>query len=134
MEATSGERKKIDIAATIDRHKTFVPQFLKAHAIFNCDTVAYFYGIGKGKIVKKMLSGMKLTNLADIDANIDDIVSAAKEKQSDGFMKRQNKLIAKRICCQKAVPLGQTKLKVTGEEIRDEPASKLERWYDGKGV
>ena len=27
MEATSGERKKIDIAATVDKHKTFVPQF-----------------------------------------------------------------------------------------------------------
>ena len=29
----SGERKKIDITATVDKHKTFVPQFLKAHAI-----------------------------------------------------------------------------------------------------
>ena len=51
--------------------------FLKAHAISGCDTVAYIHGIGKGKIVKKMLSGMKLTNLEDIDANIDEIVSEA---------------------------------------------------------
>ena len=37
-----------------------------------------------------------------------------------------------RICCQKAVPLGQTKLKATDEETTNELAFRWRKWYYGR--
>ena len=77
MEATSGERKKIDIAATVEKHRAIVPQLLKAHDLSDCDIVAYLYGIVKAIVVKKVLSGMKLIHLGNVNDPMCDVVSEA---------------------------------------------------------
>ena len=61
----------------MDKHKTIVPQILKAHEISGCDTVAYLYGIWKGVVVKKLFTEMKLIHLGNADADLDDVVSDA---------------------------------------------------------
>ena len=45
MEGTSPKRAVIDIAATAKAHAGIVPQLLAAHALPECDTVAYMWGI-----------------------------------------------------------------------------------------
>ena len=45
MEATSKERKSIDIQATAHLHKDIAGQLPEAHALSGCDTVTQLWGI-----------------------------------------------------------------------------------------
>ena len=49
MEATSKERKSIDIQATARLHNDIAGQLPAAHALSGCDTVAQLWGIGKSR-------------------------------------------------------------------------------------
>ena len=48
MEATSRERKIIDIGATVARNEDIVPNIVAAHVISGCDTVAQYHGNWEG--------------------------------------------------------------------------------------
>ena len=54
MEATSKERKSIDIQATARLHKDIAGQILTAHALSGCNAVAQLWGIGKTKAGRQL--------------------------------------------------------------------------------
>ena len=62
MEATSSERKSVDIKATVQNCKTIVPYLLAAHGLTGCDTVAKLHGFGKGTAIKKLKEGCAKNN------------------------------------------------------------------------
>ena len=74
MEATSGDRKLIDICKTTEQHRDIVPNLLAAHALSGCDTVAQFHGIGKATILKKLKAGFALKAVGIVEANIEDVL------------------------------------------------------------
>ena len=74
MEATSKERKSIDIQATAHRHKDIAGQLLAGHALSGCDTVAQLWGIGKTKVVKVLQAGRQLLELGNTTAALADVI------------------------------------------------------------
>ena len=46
------QRGVIDIAATVEKNRSFIPALLAAHALSGWDIVATYYGIGKVKVLK----------------------------------------------------------------------------------
>ena len=66
MDSPSRGRHVLDINATARLNLSIVPGLLAAHALTGCDTVASFYGIGKGKALKVLKSGnYKLSLIGD---------------------------------------------------------------------
>ncbi len=66
MESPLRGRHALDINATSEANKSIVPGLLAAHAISGCDTVASYYGIGKGKALKVLKKGQyELSLLGD---------------------------------------------------------------------
>ena len=55
MEATSKERKSIDIQATARLHKDVAGELPAAHALSGCDTVAQLWGVGKTRVAKVLI-------------------------------------------------------------------------------
>ena len=74
MESPVKERSIIDIKSTVERHAEIIPYILAAHAVSGCDTVACYYGIGKGKVLKVLKSGLTLNAVGDIHAQTNDII------------------------------------------------------------
>ena len=68
MEATSKERKSIDIEATAHLHKDIAGQLPSAHALSGCNTVAQLWGIGETRVVKVLKAGRQLSELGNISA------------------------------------------------------------------
>ena len=68
MEATSKERKSIDIQATARLHKDIAGQLPAAHALSGCDTVAQLWGIGKNKCHEVLKAGHQLSELGNSSA------------------------------------------------------------------
>ena len=60
MESPLRQRGSIDIDGTLQEHHTIIPSLLAAHALSGCDTVASYYGVGKGKVLKVLLSSIVL--------------------------------------------------------------------------
>ncbi|KAK3106543.1 hypothetical protein FSP39_022295 [Pinctada imbricata] len=79
MEGTTAERTIIDIAATAKTHSAIIPQLLAAHALSGCDTVARYNGIGKVKVVQKLLKGYSLTNFGEVNSDFEEVVTEATE-------------------------------------------------------
>ena len=52
MESPLRQRGSIDIEGTLQEHHTIIPSLLAAHALSGCDTVASYYEVGKGKVLK----------------------------------------------------------------------------------
>ena len=52
------ERTVIDIQTTVKKNKDILPGILASHALSGCDTVAACFGIGKGKMIKTLTSGV----------------------------------------------------------------------------
>ena len=57
MDSPSRGRHAIDINATSQKNLSIIPGLLAAHALTGCDTVASYYGIGKGKALKVLKMG-----------------------------------------------------------------------------
>ena len=57
MESPLQQRGVIDIDATVEKNRSIIPGLLAAHALSGCDTVASYYGIGKGKVLKVLRGG-----------------------------------------------------------------------------
>jgi len=74
LEATSKDRKSIDIKATTQLHTNIAGTLLSAHAVSGCDTVAQLWGIGKTKVVKLLQAGHQLTELGNDTAALADVV------------------------------------------------------------
>ena len=74
MEATSKERKTIDIQATVRLHKDIAGQLLAARALSLYDTVAQLWGIGKTRVVKVLKPGRQLSELWNSSASLADVV------------------------------------------------------------
>ena len=76
MEATSKERKSIDIQATAHLHRDIAGQLPAAHALSGCDTVAQLWGIGKKKtrVVEMLKAGRQLAELGNSSAALVDAV------------------------------------------------------------
>jgi len=77
MESTSRDRKVVDIRLTVEKHKEIIPHLLAAHAVSGCDTVAQYWGIGKGTAVKKLQAGYKLVLLGETNAPTADVIQEA---------------------------------------------------------
>ena len=74
MEATSKERKSIDIQATAHLHMDIAGQLPAAHALSGCDTVAQLWGIGKTRVVEMLKTGRQLSELGNSSAALVDVV------------------------------------------------------------
>ena len=57
MESPLHQRGIIHIDATVEKNRSIIPGLLAAHALSGCDTVASFYGISKGKVIKVLRGG-----------------------------------------------------------------------------
>ena len=71
------DRKSVDIRETVQKNKEIIPNLIAAHAISGCDTVACYYGIGKGKVLKTLKSGQTLSKLGDPEEDMSDVVPEA---------------------------------------------------------
>ena len=59
MESPLKGRAIIDIDATVQQNLSIILALLAAHALSGCDTVASYYGIGKGIMLKVLRAGKK---------------------------------------------------------------------------
>lgn len=59
-------------------HKDKIPRLFSAHALSGCDTVAQFWGIGKGKVLK-VLKAVSHTfkNIGSISASEAEVIQEA---------------------------------------------------------
>lgn len=57
MESPIRQRSVLDIDASVQEHTSIIPDLLAAHALSGCDTVASYFGIGKGKVLKVLRTG-----------------------------------------------------------------------------
>ena len=97
MEATSGDRKLIDICKTTEQHRDIVPNLLAAHALSGCDTVAQFHGIGKATILKKLKAGFALKAVGIVEANIEDVLRESTLIISSCYQHQCNQMTEARI-------------------------------------
>ena len=74
MEGTSRMRAVTDIGATAKQHAYIAGQFLAAHALTGCDTVAFMWGLRTAKTVKLLLSGCKLLKMGNTDMPMDEVL------------------------------------------------------------
>ena len=77
MESPIKERRVIDIGKTVEKHVSFVSELLPAHALTGCDTVACYYGVGKGTALKVLKDGHSLSLLGVIDSPIEAVIAQA---------------------------------------------------------
>ena len=54
MLSPSRGRHAVDINSTVQQHQTIISDVLAAHALTGCDTVASYFGIGKGKTLNAL--------------------------------------------------------------------------------
>lgn len=73
-------RAVIDINVTIERNRHIIPNLLPAHGLTGCDTVASYFGIGKGIALKVLKSGRyPLDMLGDINKSLAEVTEQAKK-------------------------------------------------------
>lgn len=73
MQSPLRGRAVIDIDATVEDNVSIIPSLLSAHALSGCDTVASYYGIGKGTALKVLRAGkhaMSSTFYVQIEGSI----------------------------------------------------------------
>ena len=69
------QRAVIDIKATVHVHHLVIPNLLTAHALSGYDTVASYFGIGKGTVLKTLVACPdSLTMLGCLDAQLCDVI------------------------------------------------------------
>jgi len=78
MEFPIKERNVIDMRATVEKHHDIIPSLLGGHAMSGCDTVAAWYGIGKGKMLKLLRKyAVFLDMVGKIPADWSDVMAQA---------------------------------------------------------
>ena len=78
MESPIKERTVTDIGKTVEKHAGLVTDILASHALTGCDTVACYYGIGKGTALKVLRAGQhSLSLLGCIESPIESVIAQA---------------------------------------------------------
>ena len=78
MESPIKERTVTDIGKTVEKHAGIVTDILASHALTGCDTVACYYGIGKGTALKVLRAGQhSLSLLGYIESPIETVIAQA---------------------------------------------------------
>ena len=72
MKHTSQGCSSANIGTTVSKHRSIAPQLISAHALFGCDTVASYFGIGKTKVVKVLEE--RFNYLGNPSANLEDVL------------------------------------------------------------
>ncbi|KAH3835057.1 hypothetical protein DPMN_108395 [Dreissena polymorpha] len=60
MESPVKERAVINIRKTAQKHINIATDVLSAYSISGCDTVAGYFGIGKGTVIKMLNAGKSI--------------------------------------------------------------------------
>ena len=77
MEADFGSRTIININDVVKKHSKIIPNILGAHALSGCNTVSYFFSIGKSTVFTKIYSFAEKLSLGDLSTSVDDIIKSA---------------------------------------------------------
>ena len=77
MESPRKERVIVDMKSTLAKKKQIVKHLLPAHAISGCDTVASYYGLGKGSVIKALKAGYDLSAIGNVDAPFQQVLDQA---------------------------------------------------------
>ena len=77
MESPSKDRVVLDIKATASKHKEIIHNFLPAHAVSEYDTVASYFGVGKGTVIKLLKEGYDLSALGNADSSLQYVIHQA---------------------------------------------------------
>ena len=77
MESPIKERTVIDIQAIVKKHQGIIPGILAGHALSGCDTVAACFGVGKGKMIKVLTSGVPVDIVGDVEADWSTVMKQA---------------------------------------------------------
>ncbi|KAJ8409789.1 hypothetical protein AAFF_G00218480 [Aldrovandia affinis] len=77
MESPCKGRAIVDIKSTLAKHSQIVKNLLPAHAISGCDTVASYYGLGKGSVIKVLKAGNDLSAIGNVDAPFQQVLDQA---------------------------------------------------------
>ena len=77
MESPSRDRAIVDIKSTMSKHEDIVKNLLPAHALSGCDTVACYFGVGKGATIKTLKAGYELSAIGNVDVPLEHIISQA---------------------------------------------------------
>ncbi len=73
-------RSTIDINASVEKHHGILQDLLAAHGLTGCDTVATYFGIGKGIALKVLRSGKhSISYLGNTDVQLLDVTTQAQE-------------------------------------------------------
>ena len=67
MESPCQGRAIVDIKSTLAKHPLIVKNILPAHVISGCDTVASYFGLGKGTFIKVLKADYDLSALGDMN-------------------------------------------------------------------
>ena len=71
-------RAVIDMNKTVQSNIEIMPDLLAAHGITGCDTVAIYFGIGKGIVLKILRTGKyPLSVIGDTTSDISDVIEQA---------------------------------------------------------
>ena len=79
MQSPIKDRTIVDIPKSVTQHEEIIPNILPAHAITGCDTVAPYFGIGKGKIEKLLKQGYDLSGIGNVHSSLNDVIQQATE-------------------------------------------------------
>ena len=77
MESPSKDRAIVDIKQAAAKHKEIIPNLLPAHAVSGCDTVASYFGVGKGTVIKLLKEGYDLSAIGNVDSPLKDVIHQA---------------------------------------------------------
>ena len=77
MQSPIKDRTIVDIQKTVSEHKDIVANILPAHALTGCDTVAAYFGIGKGKVKKLLKEGYDLSGIGHLHTTLSDVINQA---------------------------------------------------------
>jgi hypothetical protein len=78
MRSPIQQRTVIDIQATVEEYQAIIPGLPGAHAISGCDTVATYFGIGKGTVLKNLIATPDALNkLGCLDLPLSDVIDQA---------------------------------------------------------
>ena len=77
MEFTINDRAVMDKRQTVQRNCDIVPDLIDAYALFGCNMVVGFHGIGKGTALKTLHSGYHFHAVEDTDAELPVVIQEA---------------------------------------------------------
>ena len=77
MESPHKERAVIDINASVTKHANIIENLLPGHALSGCDTVASYYGLGKGSVIKALKAGYDLSAIGNTGVHLQQVIKQA---------------------------------------------------------